>query len=183
MDNKRLRKASAAIAAVLAVCGTAIGTAYAADSTTTVGKSTSTTAAQLSEAETTSSTTEASTEAAAEENGEGDWYKAELDSYDDSLSLISYEVSPESSGKKKKGPTPVELDVTGGYVGDIPWFESEPVIESTPGKFAVVTYGWGHGVGMSQCGADAMAKAGATCEEIINQYYPGTELVQMDAAL
>ena len=36
--------------------------------------------------------------------------------------------------------------------------------------------GYGHGVGMSQCGADAMAKAGATCEEIINQYYPGTEL-------
>lgn len=36
--------------------------------------------------------------------------------------------------------------------------------------------GYGHGVGMSQCGADAMAKAGASCEEIINQYYPGTEL-------
>ena len=36
--------------------------------------------------------------------------------------------------------------------------------------------GYGDGVGMSQCGADAMAKAGATCEEIINQYYPGTEL-------
>lgn len=36
--------------------------------------------------------------------------------------------------------------------------------------------GYGHGVGMSQCGADAMAKEGANCEEIIEAYYPGTEL-------
>lgn len=36
--------------------------------------------------------------------------------------------------------------------------------------------GYGHGVGMSQCGADAMAKQGASCEEIIKEYYPGTEL-------
>lgn len=36
--------------------------------------------------------------------------------------------------------------------------------------------GYGHGVGMSQCGADAMAKDGASCEEIIEAYYPGTEL-------
>ncbi len=36
--------------------------------------------------------------------------------------------------------------------------------------------GYGHGVGMSQCGADAMAKEGHTCEEIIEEFYPGTEL-------
>lgn len=36
--------------------------------------------------------------------------------------------------------------------------------------------GYGHGVGMSQCGADAMAREGHTCEEIIEEYYPGTEL-------
>ncbi len=36
--------------------------------------------------------------------------------------------------------------------------------------------GYGHGVGMSQCGADAMAKAGYSCEEIMAEYYPGTEL-------
>lgn len=36
--------------------------------------------------------------------------------------------------------------------------------------------GYGHGVGMSQCGADAMAKAGYSCEEIMEEYYPGTEL-------
>ncbi len=36
--------------------------------------------------------------------------------------------------------------------------------------------GYGHGVGMSQCGADAMAKEGYSCEEIMEEYYPGTEL-------
>jgi len=35
--------------------------------------------------------------------------------------------------------------------------------------------GYGHGVGMSQCGADAMAQQGYTCAEIIKEYYPGTE--------
>lgn len=36
--------------------------------------------------------------------------------------------------------------------------------------------GYGHGVGMSQCGADAMARCGYTCEEIMNEYYPGTTI-------
>lgn len=36
--------------------------------------------------------------------------------------------------------------------------------------------GYGHGVGMSQYGADAMARMGYDCEEIIEEYYPGTSL-------
>ncbi len=36
--------------------------------------------------------------------------------------------------------------------------------------------GRGHGVGMSQCGADAMAQAGADWQEILTRYYPGTSL-------
>ena len=36
--------------------------------------------------------------------------------------------------------------------------------------------GYGHGVGMSQCGADAMAGYGYSCEEIIEEYYPGTTI-------
>lgn len=42
--------------------------------------------------------------------------------------------------------------------------------------YLVAGGGYGHGVGMSQCGADAMAREGHTCEEIIEEYYPGTEL-------
>lgn len=42
--------------------------------------------------------------------------------------------------------------------------------------YLVAGGGYGHGVGMSQCGADAMARQGKTCEDIIEEYYPGTEL-------
>jgi len=35
-------------------------------------------------------------------------------------------------------------------------------------------------VGMSQYGADAMAVAGNTFEEILAHYYPGTELVRLE---
>lgn len=40
----------------------------------------------------------------------------------------------------------------------------------------VTTKGFGHRVGMSQYGADAMAVSGATYQQILNHYYPGTSL-------
>lgn len=36
--------------------------------------------------------------------------------------------------------------------------------------------GYGHGVGMSQTGADSLAKQGLTYEEIIKHFYTGVEL-------
>ena len=44
-------------------------------------------------------------------------------------------------------------------------------------KFSVI--GYGHGVGMSQTGADAMAKQGSNYEEIIKHFYAGVEIVDM----
>lgn len=44
----------------------------------------------------------------------------------------------------------------------------------------ITTKGFGHRVGMSQYGAEAMAKSGKTYQEIINHYYPGTILKNMD---
>lgn len=41
-------------------------------------------------------------------------------------------------------------------------------------KFSVK--GYGHGVGMSQTGADSMAKKGSSYEEIIKHYYTGVEI-------
>lgn len=35
--------------------------------------------------------------------------------------------------------------------------------------------GLGHGIGMSQYGADGMAQAGKSCEEILETFFPGTE--------
>ena len=45
---------------------------------------------------------------------------------------------------------------------------------------SVTTRGYGHRVGMSQYGADAMAAAGSSCEEILMHYYQGTELTQLE---
>ena len=45
-------------------------------------------------------------------------------------------------------------------------------------KFYFTVYGYGHGVGMSQFGAQCMAEHGANYKEILNWYYPGAELVQ-----
>lgn len=36
--------------------------------------------------------------------------------------------------------------------------------------------GYGHGVGMSQTGADSLAKQGKSCEEIIKHFYTGVEI-------
>ena len=183
MDNKSFKKAASMIAAgALAVFGTIAGTVYAEDTTVSSHDAALTNAAESTAS---NAVAEMMTAPAGQESDEEiNWYKAELDSYDDSLSLISYESSPESSGKgKKKGPTPVELNVTGGYVGDIPWFESEPVIEAQPGKFAVVTYGWGHGVGMSQNGANFYATySGWTYQDILFHYYPDTYLMDTGEA-
>ncbi|MEG1153615.1 MAG: stage II sporulation protein D [Ruthenibacterium sp.] len=43
-------------------------------------------------------------------------------------------------------------------------------------QFVVTTHGYGHGVGLSQYGANAMASAGKTHAEILAHYYPGTVL-------
>ena len=42
--------------------------------------------------------------------------------------------------------------------------------------FTVTTRGYGHGVGMSQFGANAMALAGSDYRAILEHYYPGTAL-------
>lgn len=42
------------------------------------------------------------------------------------------------------------------------------------------TKGYGHGVGMSQYGADYMARQGADYAEILFHYYPNTQIVQRD---
>ncbi|WP_406242649.1 stage II sporulation protein D [Tissierella carlieri] len=40
----------------------------------------------------------------------------------------------------------------------------------------IETYGYGHGVGMSQWGANGMGKHGSTFEEILKHYYTGVEI-------
>lgn len=44
-------------------------------------------------------------------------------------------------------------------------------------KFSVI--GYGHGVGMSQTGADSLANQGSTAEQIITHFYIGVDIIQI----
>lgn len=50
-------------------------------------------------------------------------------------------------------------------------------LQWTGESFLFTVSGYGHGLGMSQYGANAMAKDGAFYADILAHYYPGTELV------
>lgn len=48
--------------------------------------------------------------------------------------------------------------------------------DPTCGEFTFTTRGYGHGVGMSQWGARAMALEGSSWQEILAHYFPGTQI-------
>lgn len=50
-----------------------------------------------------------------------------------------------------------------------------PALKGTP-RFLISGHGWGHGVGMSQYGAQGYAQKSFTYDQILAHYYPGTEL-------
>lgn len=134
--------------------------------------------------------------------------KATINNYDSSLSVVSYEFSyPEytyeedfssyttgqqyEQAKKDiivsfRNANPVtsvkraeNADVTQiGHVGEIPVSHNKDVSSDISGEFTFVTYGWGHGVGMSQNGADFYATyAGWSYQDILAHYYPNTYLM------
>ena len=48
------------------------------------------------------------------------------------------------------------------------------------GNFLFTTKGYGHGVGLSQYGADYLASQGKNYQEILSHYYPGTTLTSLN---
>ncbi|MDR2179445.1 MAG: SpoIID/LytB domain-containing protein [Synergistaceae bacterium] len=56
----------------------------------------------------------------------------------------------------------------------MPALRSRDVIREENGFFVFRGKGWGHGVGLSQWGAQALAKKGWSAERILEHYYPGT---------
>lgn len=44
------------------------------------------------------------------------------------------------------------------------------------GEVTIVSYGYGHGIGMSQTGANAMAESGYNCFDILTHYYTGIDI-------
>lgn len=72
--------------------------------------------------------------------------------------------------------------VTGNYIRSVAGLNSSNFKVKVEGDNLVfTTVGYGHGVGMSQYGARAMALEGAAYDEIIQHYFPGTELLLKNA--
>ena len=53
-------------------------------------------------------------------------------------------------------------------------------ITKQEGNIKFVVKGCGHGVGMSQTGADSLAKQGSNCEDIIHHFYTGVEIKEVN---
>ena len=53
-------------------------------------------------------------------------------------------------------------------------------IEINKDEILFKVIGYGHGVGMSQTGADSLAKQGKNYEEIIKHFYTGVEIIEMN---
>lgn len=69
---------------------------------------------------------------------------------------------------------------TGTQLRQLLGLRSTAFTVATENDAAVFTvHGYGHRVGMSQYGADAMAAQGSTFRDILGYYYPGTELVKI----
>lgn len=68
-------------------------------------------------------------------------------------------------------------DMTGMEVRNLLGLRSPSfTVDYEDGSFRFTVHGYGHGVGMSQYGADYYASQGMTYREIIAHYYPGTEI-------
>ena len=52
-------------------------------------------------------------------------------------------------------------------------------VQKQDGNIKFTVKGYGHGVGISQTGADTMAKQGKNYEEIIKHFYSGVEITNM----
>lgn len=70
-----------------------------------------------------------------------------------------------------------QKEFTGAQVREILGLRSACFeIKCSDGEFKITVRGYGHGVGMSQYGADYMARQGSDWQEIIKHYYTGAEI-------
>lgn len=121
------------------------------------------------------------------------WWKADLSDYRENLSLVSYETvevpteepteaRPDGVVVNDTGISYIEPDSDYQAIQIVPETGSAPVqrpesdtVDVAPGNFAFTTYGYGHGVGMSQNGANHYASySGWNYQQILQHYYPGT---------
>ncbi len=118
------------------------------------------------------------TELSEEEYDPTQWWKADLEDYDENLDLVDYESIEIEE---------VEATLVAESTIDDTVVSTEEAVTAvtttSEGTFAFTTYGWGHGVGMSQNGANFYANyAGWDYQQILFHYYPGTVLMNTGTA-
>ncbi|MFV0285753.1 MAG: SpoIID/LytB domain-containing protein [Demequina sp.] len=84
---------------------------------------------------------------------------------------------PETPGTETPDPEPTEPE-TPETPDPEPTEPETPDPEPTgvPASFTLAGSGWGHGIGMSQYGAQGMALEGASASQILTHYYTGTSV-------
>ena len=76
----------------------------------------------------------------------------------------------------------ISLEINGKLIDSLDMYKkfglrsTDFEIKQEKDKVIITTKGFGHGVGMSQYGANGMAKEGYTYKEILTHYYKGTEV-------
>lgn len=95
------------------------------------------------------------------------------------LSIVEYEEVDEEEAALKQTLKPGELlsSENGESVGPVPALNLAYDVKQ--GQFGFTSYGYGHGVGLSQNGANAYATYGGyNYTQILFHYFPGTNIVQ-----
>lgn len=123
-----------------------------------------------------------------------EWWKADLSAYGDSLSLVGYEDAPKiekmsvettvtettvaADSETTVAETAVEEAAVQQAAAVPPTGVQQPEQVSAPaGSFVFTTYGYGHGVGLSQNGANYYATYGGyNYQQILQHYFPGTTI-------
>lgn len=96
------------------------------------------------------------------------------------------ELLPASNGQGGTWPQAIlsyrfDVDLEGAGFSSLPYWLLRSEDLPPPGKVTFTGEGWGHGVGMSQWGAMAMAGNGVGYQGILGHYYSGLEPADGDA--
>lgn len=130
----------------------------------------------------------------AENNESVVMWKAQLTEYSNRLSLVGYEtVEYEEEEVVEEEEIIIEndefyddtsyIEYGGDGIYDVPGRVEHEAVSVAEGDFGFTTYGYGHGVGLSQNGANHYAHySGWSYEQILQHYYPGTYIMNSGKA-
>lgn len=94
------------------------------------------------------------------------------------------EIVTRTTGGRVAEVTIGEKSFTGRKIREALELDSSDFSWSRDGNNIIIeTRGWGHGVGMSQFGADGMAKEGSNYRDIIHHYYQGVSIQEAASVL